>query len=39
MYCVACFREEAHHHIVVEDGLVTEVWYSPRQNILYVSAR
>lgn len=25
--CDTCFNEEAHHHIIVENGKVTEVWY------------
>jgi hypothetical protein len=25
--CDTCFKEEAHYHIVVEHGKVTEVWY------------
>jgi hypothetical protein len=27
MSCDTCFKEEAHYHIVVEQGKVTEVWY------------
>jgi hypothetical protein len=27
MSCDTCFNEEAHYHIVVENGKVTEVWY------------
>ena len=26
MQCTPCVRKEAHHHIAVEDGIVTTVW-------------
>ena len=26
MQCKPCVRKEAHHHIAVEDGIVTTVW-------------
>jgi hypothetical protein len=27
MQCDTCFREQAHYHIIVEQGKVTQVWY------------
>jgi hypothetical protein len=27
MSCDTCFKEEAHYHIIVENGKVTDVWY------------
>jgi hypothetical protein len=27
MSCDKCFKEEAHYHIIMEDGKVATVWY------------